>query len=282
MPDYRKILVAFDGLESGGRALNQAIALRKLYHSRIRVLTVLPEYEGDLELVGVRDIKKVLQGPEEEFVKAAEAIARECEEVITFSERCDGYENIVEVCEEEHCDLVVLGRRDLNRMDRIIMGRVIAGITGSKRDVLVVPCNVKTSFESVLLSSDGPALSESALDRAIHFARISKGTLTTVSVMDTCSRFNEGKLLQFEQMEKKAIKMLDCVREKAEKAGVNIETKLLRGNIADAIVDVAGKIKAHVIFMGSRDNSGIKKLIMGSVTENVIGRADCPVMVVAS
>jgi nucleotide-binding universal stress UspA family protein len=281
MANYRKILVAFDGSESSKNALRQAIVLRDLEKSWIKVLAVVPTYEGDLELVGVRDIKKVLQGPTEKLMVAAEEVARkESTEVITSVEQGEAYEKIVDVCDEENCDLIAMGRRGLLRIERILLGSVTARVIGhSTKDVFVVPRDVKLSLENILLPTDGSAHSEAALARALHFAGISKGRLTAVSVVDIYPEFYAEAPEVVEKMEKKAVEILDKVREKAEKAGVKLETKVLIGNAAEEIVGLANEIKAGVVFIGSRGRSGLKKIVMGSVAEKVIGLASCPVLV---
>jgi nucleotide-binding universal stress UspA family protein len=281
MGKYKKMLVAFDGSESSKNALRQAIVLRDLEKSWIKVMAVVPTYEGDIELVGVSNIEKVLRGPREKLIAAAEEVAREeSTEVITDVEQGEAYEKIVDVCDEENCDLIVMGRRGLRRIERILLGSVTARVIGhSAKDVLVVPRDVKLSLENILLSTDGSAYSEAALDRALHFAGISKGVLTAVSVVDVYPEFYAEAPEVVEKMEKKAIEIIDKVREKAEKAGVKIETKVLRGNAAEEIVGLANEIKTGVIFLGSRGRSGLKKIVMGSVAEKVIGLASCPVLV---
>jgi nucleotide-binding universal stress UspA family protein len=282
MANYRKIIVAFDGSDSSKNALRQAIVMRDLEKSWIKVLAVVPDYEGDLELVGVSDIEKVLRGPRDKLLKAAEAVAREeSTEVMTNVEQGEAYEKIVDVCEEESCDLIVMGRRGMRRLARMLMGSVTARVIAhSARDVFVVPRDAKLSLENILLATDGSAHSEAALERALHFAKLCNGTLTAVSVVDVYSEFYAEAPEIVEQEEKKAAEILQKVRQKAEKAGVKVETKMPSGHSAEEIVDLANETKAGVIFMGSHGRSGIKKLIMGSVAEKVIGLADCPVLVV--
>jgi nucleotide-binding universal stress UspA family protein len=63
MANYRKILAAFDGSVSARNALTVASYLAKEDKSWIKVLTVVPDYEGDLELIGVSKIKETIEGP---------------------------------------------------------------------------------------------------------------------------------------------------------------------------------------------------------------------------
>jgi len=51
-------------------------------------------------------------------------------------------------------------------------------------------------------------------------------------------------------------------------------------DVADHIVAEARRVGADVIILGRRGRKGIKRLLMGSVTANVIGRSPCSVLVV--
>jgi universal stress protein A len=51
---------------------------------------------------------------------------------------------------------------------------------------------------------------------------------------------------------------------------------------ADAILDVARETGCDVIVMGTHGRSGLARLLMGSVAEQVVRRATCPVLTVKS
>jgi nucleotide-binding universal stress UspA family protein len=51
------------------------------------------------------------------------------------------------------------------------------------------------------------------------------------------------------------------------------------GEAYRVITELAGKEKFGVIVMGSHGRTGLKRLLMGSVTEKVIGYAPCPVLI---
>ncbi len=63
MSRYKKILVAFDGSDSSKNALRQAIKLAGTEKSWIKVVSVVPDYQGDLELIGVSNIESAIKGP---------------------------------------------------------------------------------------------------------------------------------------------------------------------------------------------------------------------------
>lgn len=67
----------------------------------------------------------------------------------------------------------------------------------------------------------------------------------------------------------------------AEAAGaVGVETCLLRGYPATAIVYRAKETQCNLIVMGTHGRTGFKHVLIGSVAENVVRTAACPVLTV--
>ena len=65
----------------------------------------------------------------------------------------------------------------------------------------------------------------------------------------------------------------------AEAAGLSGEVVLVHGKPWQEIMEMARKHHATLIIMGSHGRSGIRHLLLGSVTEKVIRHASCPVLV---
>ena len=63
-------------------------------------------------------------------------------------------------------------------------------------------------------------------------------------------------------------------------AGVTVETHLSEGPISAVIVNLAKKLEADLIVMGTRGLSGLKHVLLGSVAERIVRSAPCPVMTV--
>ena len=67
----------------------------------------------------------------------------------------------------------------------------------------------------------------------------------------------------------------------ANRAGVPLKGVSPQGVAPDdGIVQQAIKNEVDLIIMGSHGRTGLKKLLMGSVTERVIGGSPCPILVV--
>ena len=81
--------------------------------------------------------------------------------------------------------------------------------------------------------------------------------------------------------EQRAREILDTEVEKARSAGATVAQAYLReGGVATEIVTLAEDIGAGLIVMGSRGQGGIKRALLGSVSESVVKHAHCPVLVV--
>lgn len=70
------------------------------------------------------------------------------------------------------------------------------------------------------------------------------------------------------------------VVEAVEDAGFDCEQKLVAGRIARNILEESEEFDADDIVMAGRDRSGVMKVIMGSVTQDIILSTERPVTVV--
>ena len=87
----------------------------------------------------------------------------------TVLEEGEAWERITNLAEDEHCDLIVMGRRGLRRLERMMMGSVTARVIGhANRDVLVVPQGTALSFKRILVATDGSPTSVAGADHAIN------------------------------------------------------------------------------------------------------------------
>ena len=77
MGRYKKILVAVDGSESSLHALRGVCRLADFEECHITVVGVVPPYEGDLSLVGVKNVLAAVRQPFELGLSAAKEIAEQ-------------------------------------------------------------------------------------------------------------------------------------------------------------------------------------------------------------
>jgi nucleotide-binding universal stress UspA family protein len=63
-------------------------------------------------------------------------------------------------------------------------------------------------------------------------------------------------------------------------ANIAIEHRLAFGEPAPVIDEVAAEVHADLIIMGTHGRSGVRRLLMGSVAEQVVRKAPCPVLTI--
>ncbi len=107
MKGYRKVLVAVD---DPGEILKQGLELAQEEKCWVTVVKVVPPYEGDLNLVGIKDIQNVLDSGGEKDVAKIDAVARRERALVkTRLEEGEAPQKIAELAEEEKCDLIIMG-----------------------------------------------------------------------------------------------------------------------------------------------------------------------------
>ncbi len=282
MGRYNKILIAVDGSQASKNALRQAFKLARNEKKWITVVAINPPYQGDLDFIGVSNINDLLKGSGEKILSEAMEIAiAEGVTIKTRLEEGEVFEKIIDVAEEERCNLIVMGRRGMTRLERALMGSVTAKVIGHfKGRILIIPRDASLGWKNILVATDGSKYSDAAVDEAIDYAKSYEGTLKIVSVVDVTEEFQAQAPELVEELINKAKKNLEDIKDEAWQAGVNTETFVREGEPYKVIADLAAELNADIIVMGSHGRTGLKRLLMGSVTEKVIGYASCPVLVV--
>lgn len=274
--------MAYDGSASGTNTLLQSFRLATEEKSWITVATVVPSYDGDIDLIAVSDIHEAMRRPGEEILSRANALAKKEGALIkTILEEGEIYDRLVDLAEAENCGVVIMGRRGTSSADKSHIGSVTARVIGlSQRDVLVVPEGTIIGWKKILVATDGSRYSGLATDKAIDFAKSYGGSLTAVSVVDVPSEFYAEAPGVVDKLIASAKGFVAALSKKAEANDIAASTFVGEGEAFEIITRLAQKEKIDVIIMGSHGRTGLKRLLMGSVTEKVIGHAPCPVLIV--
>ena len=67
---------------------------------------------------------------------------------------------------------------------------------------------------------------------------------------------------------------------RAAAAGVTYEAHLAYGDVTEAVLETAGSRQCDAIVMGSRGMTGLKRLMIGSISNAVAAKSLLPVMIV--
>ena len=125
----------------------------------------------------------------------------------------------------------------------------------------------------ILLATDGSKDAELAASTAIELANKTGSELHVVHIVDLVS----SVVLD----EADARELLDALVKRLEDAGsASIQAHLGEGVPAAEIVGLGEEIDAGLIVVGSRGLGGVRRALMGSVSEAVTRHAHCAVLVV--
>ncbi|MFZ5451005.1 MAG: universal stress protein [Thermodesulfobacteriota bacterium] len=276
----QKMLVCVDDSAESAGAFTAGLTLARSCRSKLfllQVVEIIPGYE-----LYAPDLMPPSPQPDLEFLKLREETARRRLEKwqneaanqgvdLEIRVHCDTAADIgiLEEAEEIQPQLIIMGRHGRTGLDRMVMGSVTAKtISHSLFNVLVVPGQAVLDFKRILIASDGSLFSAAAWEEALSITRIAGSSLIGVSVArdDSAVSRTEETLRQME--------------EAAARAHVPLETQMLRGRPFEAILNAASMKEVDLIILGSHGRTGLKRLLLGSVAERVIGLSACPVLVV--
>jgi len=144
-------------------------------------------------------------------------------------------------------------------------------------------------YKRILVATDGSTLSKKAVTSAIELAALSGAELIALKVTPRYPQsYFEGSLplsaSEISKIEKQwtdsAQKVVDAVAKTGKAKGVTTKSLVVKSDVvSDAVIAAAKKHKADLIVMASHGRRGIKRLLLGSETQQVLTHASVPVLV---
>jgi universal stress protein A len=133
-------------------------------------------------------------------------------------------------------------------------------------------------LKRILLPVDFSHAGDAALALATSLARDSGATLIISHVEEPAAAYGGGELYYGvpEPAHEELRRMLHEVV--PHDPDVPYEHRLVSGDVANAIVNLAEMEDVDLIVLGTHGRSGISRFLMGSVAELVVRRALCPVL----
>lgn len=270
---FETIVLATDGSEYSAAAEAAAVEMARRCDARLlvtRVVLTNPEYEA-LVPDRVQKAEIEAQAQIDQIAEQARTAGVRAETVLR--QGSDPYHEVVRVADEKHADVVVMGRRARSDLARLMVGDSTAKVIGlASCSVLVVPRDTRMPEKGIVVATDGSRLGDAAAYSAVRLVSLCGLPLTAVSVLSTDSAAEERAEAQA---------AVERVRKSAAKEQVEVAAILQEGRRPEtAILETAKARGADMIVVGSHGRTGLSRLMMGSVSERVIGNADCPVLVV--
>ena len=214
------------------------------------------------------------------------------------------YVELVRDTEESGYDLVVLGAHGLGRVGRSVLGSVCERVTRLvKCDALVVHDQRPLTCGPLAVALDGSAHSFAALRVALCLSHIYRNRVLAVAAYDpffhgVAFRSLAGvlsgeaaKLFRFEAQERLHGEIIDDglatvyrshllrAQALAEKEGISIDIRVLRGKPFDAVASAVEEADPSLLLVGRVGLHHEAGVTLGSTAENLLRLAGCNVLV---
>lgn len=141
-------------------------------------------------------------------------------------------------------------------------------------------------FRRILWPTDFSTGAKAALPHAMHLGTKPGSELVVLHVLPLAPVYPvpELSLGLWEQWDKQtradAVKELEKLADYLKKAKIRAKTVLVKGVPVNQIVRAAKRLKCDLIVLATHGRTGLRHVLMGSVAENVVRRAPCPVLTV--
>ena len=270
MARFERIVLATDGSEFSAGAERVAMAMARRHNAKLFIVGVAvhnPAYASTAPGLE-QEALDMAQRNIESAVRQAEGL--DYEAVIQMGD--DPSKGIVAAAEANRADLIVMGRRGRRGLARLMVGdATVRVIAHAPCNVLVVPKSARASEAAILVATDGSRYGDAAALTAGKLARAYGLPLTVVSAVLASHS---------QKRRQEAALAVQRVKDGLHEEGIEVETQVPEGRPEDVILEQAREKGADLIVVGTHGRSGIDRVLVGSITERVIGGAVCPVLAV--
>lgn len=142
-------------------------------------------------------------------------------------------------------------------------------------------------MKRLLVAYDSSDQANAALDVAIALARSERASIVAAYALDLDAELGRvGAAFHYtpasaaRMLREDARAILEAAAARAQRAGLQIETKFVDAPVVRGLVEYARRARAETIVVGSHGRSGLPRLILGSVAEGLMRHATVPVLVV--
>lgn len=136
-------------------------------------------------------------------------------------------------------------------------------------------------YDQILYPTDGSEPAESVLDYSLRIASEHEATIHILNVADT----NQDSLTRIQGevidvLEREGEKIVNEAAQRATDRGISVVSEVRQGTPSTSIVEYSQQFDIDLIVMPTHGRSGLKRFLIGSVTERVINTAEAPVITV--
>lgn len=301
------ILIATDGSEDAGNALNFLLRFPLPRKSKMTVLSVV----DDIPLLPA-ELDALNEVQVESLQLANQRLKQEAEELVTRESmrlREDGWPSdsmvrngnpvneVLRVAEEIDADLIVMGSHGVGMARRFLLGSVservlehahcsvmiVKSEAGKRKDEAAEPGAERP--RRIMLAYDGSDSSREALELCASLPLEQDSEVSAIYVMPLITAYRQDVRQHINSiwLEKERV-----MREELENAvrscswtTPDVSTQVREAaNVSEEILNAAEQAGADMIMFGCKDKSAVRRFLLGSITRRLSRYAKCTVWAV--
>ncbi len=266
------IALATDGSSCTEGAVQEALFLAQTCGAKLLALHVIPI--DSESAMGAQAFSEVMRDEVGSYLEKIRKMAKDadvpCKVLVEESYQPD--KTIVELARQEKADILIMGRHGRTGLLKLLIGSMTAKVIGHRfPKVLVVPSDFAIGGERILVAVDGSKASDKAAAEAVgmgmHCTYLKE--IYAVSVASS-----EDGLAHAQELTEAV-----CAQGREKAPHVSFHALALLGKHAPELIAATAKEKGVDMILVGGYGKGLTKLLMGHVTEKVIGKAHCAVLV---
>jgi nucleotide-binding universal stress UspA family protein len=285
-----RVLFATDGSSDARAAAAFLCRLPLTRESRVRIVSVIEPRASRVDLPGVHNYYDAISAEGDRVVGEARASLPVPAPIETAVLAGLPRDEIVREARDWNADLVVVGARGLGVVDAWLLGSVSLAVARRVECAALIVKGQGRRLEHAVIGLDGS-------DEAAHAARFVAawpldaahsvrliGVVEPVHFPSTAPDLIRPQIAAAvremkDERRAELTKALDQVAPLFEAHGVSVSRETPEGHPAD-VVAAATEGDTDLVVVGARGLGGVKRLLLGSVSENVLRAARCPVLIV--
>jgi len=299
MNRLKKILFPTDFSRCASQALDPAVDLAELHQAELHLLhaVVLHGYDPNNQEYNINDVveeihRKIQLDVKERLSTVAPASPADEIKIVTTCERgISASQVIVEYISENDIDLVVLGTHGRRAPAHLLLGSVAEEVVRTANcPVLTIRerTNPKSVIESerILVPVDFSEHAVQALTYAKQLAVNNDATLQLLHVIEQTIHplfYSVGETSLYDvdpDLRGRSHSELVRLAQHAPGPEVHIEPHVIEGRATSDIVKFAAENNSDLIVIPTHGLTGLSHFLLGSITQKVVRRAPCPVLIV--
>ena len=293
MLEQGPILVALDGSDVAEKALPYAAAMARALRTHLALISVYDATDGDLASVLPAVALEMQQGAEAHYTEYLDGIrARLAQpETRTITRTGDAGRQIIDAANEIGARMIVIATHGRSGIGRWFYGSTAGHLLRSSHvPILAVGphalerSDTAVSLKHLMVPLDGSPLSEAALAGATTLAKALDAKISLVRVVRWAVQsypysLPDAYVPQVDDELEAGAKAYLRKQEDALGSGVNRDAFVVRGSIADGLLDVVEKQAVDLVVMTTHARAGLARAALGSTADRVL-QGHAPVLLI--